>query len=81
MMIIEIPVTRTIDARASFSLHVRAELLAAIADAQIGDVIAVWSRDALARIEVPAWVELSGHRVVGIESREDYDEIFVEKRH
>jgi TusA-related sulfurtransferase len=56
------------------------ELIRAIREGAVGDVIAVWSSDAGSRIDIPAWVEKAGHRLVGVEARDGYDEIFVEKR-
>jgi TusA-related sulfurtransferase len=80
MQVIEVPVTRTIDARGSYCPGPLMELIRAIREGQVGEVIAVWSTDNGSRIDIPKWVEKAGHRLVGIEAREGYDEIIVEKR-
>lgn len=80
MMVIEIAVTRTVDARGSYCPGPLMELIRAIREGAIGDVIAVWSTDAGSRIDIPAWTEKAGHRLVGVETRDGYDEIVVEKR-
>jgi TusA-related sulfurtransferase len=80
MQVIEIPINRTIDARGSFCPGPLMELIRAIRESQVGDVIAVWSTDSGSRVDIPAWVEKAGHRLVGVEAREGYDEIIVEKR-
>jgi TusA-related sulfurtransferase len=80
MMVIEIAVTRTVDARGSYCPGPLMELIRAIREGTIGDVIAVWSTDAGSRIDIPAWTEKAGHRLVGVETRDGYDEIVVEKR-
>jgi TusA-related sulfurtransferase len=80
MQVIEIPVTRTIDARGSYCPGPLMELIRGIREGQVGEVLAVWSTDAGSRIDIPMWVEKAGHRLVGIETRDGYDEIIVEKR-
>ena len=72
-------VTRAIDARGSFCPGPLMELIRAIREAQVGDVLAVYSSDSGSRIDIPKWVEKAGHRLVGLETRDGYDEIVVEK--
>jgi TusA-related sulfurtransferase len=79
MQVIEVPVTRTVDARGSYCPGPLMELIRAIREGAIGDVIAVWSNDAGSRLDIPKWVEKAGHRLVGVETRDGYDEIIVEK--
>ena len=57
------------------------ELIRAIREAQVGDLIAVRSSDRGSRMDIPKWVEKAGHRLVGIEQGDGYDEIYVEKLH
>ena len=79
MKVLEVPINRTIDARGSYCPGPLMELIRAIREGQVGDVIAVWSSDNGSRLDIPKWVEKAGHRLVGIESRDGYDEIVVEK--
>jgi tRNA 2-thiouridine synthesizing protein A len=74
-------VTRTIDARGSSCPAPLMELIRAIREAAVGDVIAVWSSDSGSRIDIPAWIARGGHRLVGVYPREGHDEIVVEKLH
>jgi TusA-related sulfurtransferase len=55
------------------------ELIRAIREAAVGDVIAVYSSDKGSKTDIPKWVEKAGHRLVMLEAREGYDEIVVEK--
>jgi TusA-related sulfurtransferase len=55
------------------------ELIRAIRESQVGDVIAVYSSDKGSKIDIPKWVEKAGHRLVALETRDGYDEIIVEK--
>jgi tRNA 2-thiouridine synthesizing protein A len=71
--------TRTIDARGSYCPGPLMELIRAIREGQVGDVLCVLSSDKGSRTDIPKWVEKAGHRLVGLESREGYDEIVVEK--
>ena len=73
------PVTRTVDARGSYCPGPLMELIRAIREGQVGDVIAVFSSDAGSKMDIPKWVEKAGHRLVGVETRDGYDEIVVEK--
>ena len=73
-------VDRTVDARGSFCPGPLMELIRAIREGQVGDVIAVYSSDRGSRTDIPKWVEKAGHRLVALESRDGYDEIVVEKR-
>ena len=80
MQAIETPaITRIVDARGSYCPGPLMELIRAIREGQVGDVIAVWSSDAGSKLDIPKWVEKAGHRLVGLEAREGYDEIIVEK--
>jgi TusA-related sulfurtransferase len=72
-------ISRTIDARGSFCPGPLMELIRGIREAQVGDVLAVYSSDKGSRTDIPKWVEKAGHRLVAVESREGYDEIIVEK--
>jgi len=72
-------ITRTIDARGSYCPGPLMELIRAIREGQVGDVIAVYSSDAGSKMDIPKWVEKAGHRLVGVETRDGYDEIVVEK--
>jgi TusA-related sulfurtransferase len=72
-------ITRTIDARGSFCPGPLMELIRAIRESQVGDIIAVWSSDRGSKVDIPKWVEKAGHRLVALETRDGYDEIVVEK--
>ncbi len=79
-MTIEAPVSRIVDARGSYCPGPLMELIRAIREGSVGDVIAVRSTDAGSRIDIPAWTAKAGHRLVGVETRDGYDEITIEKR-
>jgi len=76
----EVTITRTIDARGSFCPGPLMELIRAIREAAVGDVIAVWSADKGSMVDIPRWVEKTGQELVGVESRQGYDQILVRKR-
>ena len=79
MQVLEVPINHTIDARGSYCPGPLMELIRAIREGSVGDIIAIWSSDAGSRLDIPKWVEKAGHRLVGIETRDGYDEIVVEK--
>jgi tRNA 2-thiouridine synthesizing protein A len=71
---------RVVDARGSFCPGPLMELIRAIREGQIGDIIAVYSSDKGSKTDIPKWIEKAGHRLVALESRDGFDEIIVEKR-
>jgi len=72
-------ITRTIDARGSYCPGPLMELIRAIREGQVGDVLAVYSTDKGSRIDIPKWIEKAGHRLIAVENRDGYDAIVVEK--
>ena len=71
--------TRIVDARGSFCPGPLMELIRAIREGQVGDLIAVRSSDRGSRTDIPKWVEKAGPRLVSIDSLDGYDEIVIEK--
>jgi tRNA 2-thiouridine synthesizing protein A len=80
MIEIEVTVTRIVDARGSFCPGPLMELIRAIRESQVGDVIAVYSSDSGSKTDIPKWIEKAGHRLVDVDARDGYDAIIVEKR-
>jgi tRNA 2-thiouridine synthesizing protein A len=74
-----IAITRTVDARGSFCPGPLMELIRAIRESQVGDILAVLSTDKGSKVDIPKWVDKAGHRLVSLETRDGYDEIVVEK--
>ena len=79
MLATEPRITRTVDARGSFCPGPLMELIRAIRESQVGDVIAVLSSDSGSKIDIPKWIEKAGHRLLGVETLDGYDRIVVEK--
>ncbi len=75
------PLTRTIDARGSFCPGPLMELIRGIRESPVGTVLSVYSTDSGSRTDIPRWVEKAGHNLVGVTTRDGYDEIIVEKTH
>jgi len=72
-------ITRTVDARGSFCPGPLMELIRAIREGAVGDVIAIRSSDSGSKVDIPKWIEKAGHRLITLESLDGYDEIVVEK--
>ncbi len=73
------PVTTTIDARGSFCPGPLMELIRGMREAEVGDVLAVLSSDKGSKTDIPKWIEKAGHTLVGVFTRDGYDEIIVAK--
>jgi TusA-related sulfurtransferase len=72
-------ITRTIDARGSFCPGPLMELIRAIRESQVGDILSVYSSDKGSKVDIPKWIEKAGHRLISVDTRDGYDEILVEK--
>jgi TusA-related sulfurtransferase len=73
------PTAKVVDARGSFCPGPLMELIRAIRDSEVGTMLSVYSTDTGSKLDIPKWVEKAGHRLVGIERRDGFDEIIVEK--
>ena len=72
-------VTRTVDDRGSFCPGPLMELIRAIRESSVGDVIAVYSSDSGSKVDIPKWIEKAGHRLIEVGTRDGFDEIIVQK--
>ena len=77
--ILTTPAAKVVDARGSFCPGPLMELIRAIRDSSVGTMLSVYSTDSGSKLDIPKWVEKAGHRLVGLERRDGYDEIIVEK--
>jgi TusA-related sulfurtransferase len=75
----QLTIGRTIDARGSYCPGPLMELIRAIREGAVGDVIAVLSSDSGSKLDIPKWIEKAGHRLIGVYAHDDYDQIVVEK--
>lgn len=74
-------VTTEIDARGSFCPGPLLELVAGIRRAEVGDTLAVLSKDPGSRTDIPAWVRKARHDLVAVEEEQDYVRYVVRKEH
>jgi TusA-related sulfurtransferase len=74
-----VSITRIVDARGSFCPGPLMELIRAIRESEVGDVIAVYSSDKGSKTDIPKWLDKAGHRLVALDARDGYDEIIVQK--
>ncbi|HLA16890.1 MAG TPA: sulfurtransferase TusA family protein [Candidatus Limnocylindrales bacterium] len=72
-------ISRTIDARGSFCPGPLMELIRAIREGAVGDVLEVYSSDRGSKTDIPKWVEKAGHNLIGVFERDGYDAVVVEK--
>ncbi len=72
--------TRFVDARGTFCPGPLMELIRAIRESQVGDIVAVWSSDSGSKRDIPLWVAKAGHRLISVNEWPGYDEIVVEKQ-
>lgn len=71
--------SKEIDARGSFCPGPLLELIRAIRESQVGDVIAALSKDPGSRTDIPAWVAKAKHELVTIEDVGGYARYVVRK--
>lgn len=71
--------TKLIDARGSFCPGPLMELIRAIKEAQVGDVLELLSSDKGTAHDVPEWVAKVGHQMVGTEEKDGVWHVRVRK--
>ena len=73
--------TKSIDARGMACPGPLMALIGAIRQAQVGDVIEVWSSDAGSKTDIPAWVTKARHELVAVTDEGSYSRFTVRKAH
>ncbi len=72
-------IDKVVDARGSHCPGPLMELIKAIKNAEVGQVVAVYSTDSGSKTDIPLWVKKAGHELIGIYEREGYTEFVVRK--
>jgi TusA-related sulfurtransferase len=72
-------VDRLIDARNTFCPGPLMELIRAIREAKVGEIIGVLSSDTGSKKDIPLWANKAGHKLIGIYEKAGYAEIVVQK--
>ncbi len=75
----EVRIDRVVDARGSFCPGPLMELIRAVKESQVGDVLAVLSTESGSARDVPAWAQKAGHEFIGVFEKDGYNEIVVRK--
>jgi tRNA 2-thiouridine synthesizing protein A len=70
---------KTIDARGMACPGPLMALIGAIRQAQVGDVIEVWSSDAGSKTDIPAWVAKAKHELASVTDENGYARFTVRK--
>jgi TusA-related sulfurtransferase len=78
-MAVELKVDRTIDARGSYCPGPLMELIRAIREAKVGEVIEVLSSDTGSKRDIPKWCQKARHELVEIADDVGYAHIVVRK--
>lgn len=68
-----------VDARGSDCPTALMEMIRAVQNARTGQVVAVLSDDAMARIDIPLWAEKSGNELMAVTHEADSEEFIVRK--
>lgn len=75
----EAKIDRTIDARGSYCPGPLMELIRAIREAKVGEVVAVLSSDTGSKRDIPKWCEKAGHQFLGIIDESGFARLVVRK--
>lgn len=73
-------INRTVDARNTFCPGPLMELIRAVKEGQVGEIIAVWSSDTGSSRDIPLWVEKAGHELLAVNEKGDYNEFVIKKK-
>jgi TusA-related sulfurtransferase len=69
----------SIDARGSYCPGPLMELVRAIREGEVGEIISILSDDPGSRRDIPLWVGKAGHELVGVFDEEDHTRFLVKK--
>ena len=72
-------ITLTLDARGSFCPGPLMELIRGMKESEVGDVLAIVSTDKGSKSDIPKWIGKAGHTLIGVFTRDGFDEIIVVK--
>jgi TusA-related sulfurtransferase len=72
-------VTRSIDARGMPCPGPLMSLIGAIREAEVGDVLEVFSSDEGSRTDIPAWIRKAGHDLVEVVEEDGFTRFVVRK--
>jgi len=70
-----------VDARGSFCPGPMMELIKAIRQLEVGDLITLLSSDEGTRVDVPAWIDKAQHELIEVIEEDGYDKYIVKKLH
>ncbi len=74
-----IKIDKVVDARGSHCPGPLMELIKAIKNSEVGQVVAVYSTDSGSKTDIPLWVKKAGHELIGVYERDGYTEFVVKK--
>ncbi|MHA2358262.1 MAG: sulfurtransferase TusA family protein [Candidatus Heimdallarchaeaceae archaeon] len=77
----EYDIAEEVDSRGSFCPGPMMDLIKAIRQLEVGDLVSLLSTDEGSRVDVPAWVEKAQHELVEIIEEDGYDRYIVRKLH
>ncbi|MGB9631432.1 MAG: sulfurtransferase TusA family protein [Candidatus Methanodesulfokora sp.] len=80
MRLSEIKPNKIVDARGSFCPGPLMELIKAIKEAEVGEIVSVYSTDSGSKRDIPLWVQKAGHELLGVFEREGFTEFVVKKK-
>lgn len=72
---------RIIDARGSYCPGPLMELIKAVKEGKVSEVISVYSSDTGSKRDIPLWVNKAKHEMTGILDRDGFTEFIVKKTH
>ena len=78
-MVGELTIDRTIDARGSYCPGPLMELIRAIREARVGEVVEVLSSDSGSKRDIPRWCQKAGHELLGVVDEQGFARFIVRK--
>lgn len=75
----EVEPSVSIDARGSYCPGPLMELVRAIREGEVGEIISILSDDPGSRRDIPLWTERAGHELLGVFDEEDHTRFLVKK--
>ncbi len=76
-----VEINQEIDARGSFCPGPLMEMIRAVRTSQVGETVAVLSKDPGSRTDIPAWIQKAKHELVAVQDEDGYARFIVRKAH
>ncbi len=78
-MEVKVKADKVVDARGAQCPGPLVELIRAIKEVQVGEIVEVWTQETRTKEDTKAWCQRSGHEFIGAFQEEGYERVLVRR--